>query len=393
MPRRETVQSSKEDSKKLKMSESSTFRSQVSVTTNLSLNSGARAVSGEPCSSVFFVGAYSSPSQGSRGITEDLCAHLCSSGWNMRIVSQRPSRAGRLFEMLWTSWSERNRYQVAAVDLYSGPAFFWAQAVCWSLRRARKPYVLMLHGGNLPEFAHRRPGLVRNLLASAAAVTTPSAYLKELMKPYRQNIELLPNAIDIGRYELKPPSHPAPRLIWLRAFHEVYNPVMAVQVLARLVHEFPDIHLTMVGPDKGDGTLRRTRQEAERLGVADCLTISGAVKKEQVPGTLAEGHIFLNTAQIDNTPVSLLEAMATGLPVVSTNVGGIPYLVETEREALLVPPCNPEKMADAVRRIIVEPELSTRLSQNARVKAEQFDWSIILPRWAKLFESVLQHEN
>ena len=277
---------------------------------------------------------------------------------------------------------------MAAVDLYSGPAFSWAKAVCWVLRRAGKPYILMLHGGNLPKFAVRRAKLVRGLLASAVAVTTPSNYLTEQMKAYRHDIQPMPNGICVNDYFYKLRRQVSLRLVWLRAFHEVYNPVMAVQVLACLTQDFPQIHLTMIGPDKGDGSLQRTRQEAERLNIGDRLTLLGGVRKDEVPKKLSEADIFLNTARVDNTPVSVLEAMASGLCVVSTRVGGIPYLVHAEREALLVPSENAVSMAEAVRRIIIEPDLAKRLSCNARRKAEQFDWSVILPRWEKLLHSV-----
>jgi glycosyltransferase involved in cell wall biosynthesis len=345
------------------------------------------------CRSAFFVGAFPVPTHGSRGISEDLCARLSSAGWQMRIVSRHPTRIGRVLEMLWTSWRERHRYRVAAVDLYSGPSFFWAKAVCGVLRRVGKPYILMLHGGNLPRFAASRKEMIRSMLASAVAVTTPSRYLMEQMQPYRNDIQVLPNGISIASYPYKLRQPGARRLTWLRAFHEIYNPAMAVQVLALLKREFPDIHLTMIGPDKGDGSLQKTRQEAERLCVIENLTLLGSVRKEDVPEKLADGDIFLNTARIDNTPVSVLEAMAAGLCVVSTDVGGIPYLVRGEHEGLLVPPDSAETMAEAVRRIIIEPELSRRLSYNARLKAEQLDWSVILPHWEKLLSSVIDFKG
>ena len=339
------------------------------------------------------MGAFSLSEQGSRGISEDLSARLALAGWKMRIVSRRANRIGRVLEMLWTAWHERRRYHVAAVDLYSGPAFLWAKAACWVLGRAGKPYILMLHGGNLPTFAARRPKLVRGLLASAVAVSTPSNYLMERMKVYRNDIQMLPNGICINDYLYKLRRQVSLRLVWLRAFHQVYNPEMAVQALAYLKQDFPQIHLTMIGPDKGDGSLQRTQQEAERLDIGDRLTLLGGVRKDEVPKKLAEADIFLNTARVDNTPVSVLEAMATGLCVVSTNVGGIPYLVRDESEALLVPPDNAMRMAEAVRRIIIEPDLAKYLSCNARRKAEQFDWSVILPRWEKLLHSVAHSES
>lgn len=81
--------------------------------------------------------------------------------------------------------------------------------------------------------------------------------------------------------------------------------------------------------------------------------------------------------------------IALWFAVVSTDVGGIPYLLEHESDALLVPPNDPAAMAAAVRRILTEPELAAQLSRNARRKAEQFDWETILPRWEELLISVM----
>jgi glycosyltransferase involved in cell wall biosynthesis len=285
--------------------------------------------------------------------------------------------------MLTTVWRERRCFDVAHVDVFSGPAFRWAEAVCRMLRALHKPYVLTLHGGNLPAFANRAPERMRRLIGGATAVTAPSRYLHDIMRATRPDLRLLPNALQLDSYPFRLREHPQPRVVWLRAFHSIYNPEMAALVVAGLAAELPHISLAMIGPDK-DGSLARTRRTARRLGVADRVTFVGAVPKPDVIRYLAAGDIFLNTTNVDNTPVSVLEALATGLCVVSTNVGGIPHLLENERDALLVPARDERAMAAAVRRLLTEPGLAGRLSRNARAKAEQFDWSIILPHWDAL---------
>ncbi|MGC8827013.1 MAG: glycosyltransferase family 4 protein, partial [Anaerolineae bacterium] len=140
-----------------------------------------------------------------------------------------------------------------------------------------------------------------------------------------------------------------------------------------------------VGPDKGDGSLQAVRRTAEALGVLERIAFPGGVPKAEVPAWLDKGDIFINTTNVDNTPVSVMEAMACGLCIVSTDVGGIPYLLEHERDALLVPAGGADAMAEAVQRILTEPGLAERLSRNARAKAEGFDWSVILPAWEQIF--------
>jgi glycosyltransferase involved in cell wall biosynthesis len=339
---------------------------------------------------VLSVGSFVASKQGTRGISEDISIRLASSGWNALTTSRRAGRVTRLADMLSSCWRQRHRYQVAAVDVYSGMAFTWAETVCSLLRRIHKPYVVTLHGGLLPEFAAKHPRRVRNLLNSAIAVTAPSQYLIEQMRAYRNDLLLIPNAIDTRSYRFHSRKNAAPKLVWLRAFHELYNPVLAVRVMARLVQEFPDAHLTMIGPDKGDGSLQRTRQEAERLGITGNVTIKGSVPKQKVPESLAQADIFLNTSGADNTPVTIIEAMACGLCIASTNVGGIPYLLTNETDALLVPPNDVAAMTNAIRRILTEPALAERLSSRAHRKASQFDWQTITPQWDRLLLGAIQ---
>jgi glycosyltransferase involved in cell wall biosynthesis len=164
----------------------------------------------------------------------------------------------------------------------------------------------------------------------------------------------------------------------------MYNPSLAPRVVDHLRKTFPSIHLLMIGSDRGDGSIQATQDTVNRLGVGGYIELIGGIAKSDVPSWLNKADIFINTTNIDNTPVSVIEAMASGLCIVSTKVGGIPYLLDHDHDALLVPPDDPESMAAAVRRILTEPGLAEYLSQNARRKAEQFDWVQILPHWEKL---------
>jgi len=337
---------------------------------------------------LLMVGNFLSGIVGSRGVCEDLAVALERAGWSVLTTSSRPGRLARLLDFLLTVWRQRHRYNVAQVDVYSGLAFLWAELVCWALRMAKKPYVLTLHGGNLPVFARSASKRVQRLLRSSSTVTTPSSYLFEQMQVYCQDLVLLPNPLDLTKYSFEHRKHPSPNLMWLRAFHDIYNPSLAVRVVAMLAKDFPAVRLVMVGPSKDDGSLEATIDLAARLGVQDRVICPGPVTKDEVPHWLEQGDIFLNTTRVDNTPISVLEAMACGLCIVSTNVGGIPYMLEDEHDALLVPTDNHAAMVKAVQRLLTEDGLAERLSGNARRKAEQFDWSNILPRWEALLIGV-----
>lgn len=338
---------------------------------------------------IFLAGIFSS-SRSNPTPSDDLALQLSKAGWQVISSSRVRNRILRLLDMIMTAFRNKDKYSVAHISVFSGLAFIWAETIAWVLTRLGKPYVLTLHGGALPEFSKKSPNRVFRLLQSARGVTAPSGYLMERMKKYRADIQLLPNPLELSRYSFHLRPAARPRLIWLRAFHTVYNPELAVRVLANLVPEYPDIHLTMVGPDKKDGSLERTKALAKELDVERCISLNGGVPKPEVPSILNQADIFINTTNIDNTPVSVLEAMACGLCVVSTNVGGIPYLLEDAKDALLVPPAGAQAMAEAVRKILKEPPLAENLSRNARHKAEQLDWLKILPQWEKLFTETLK---
>ena len=349
---------------------------------NTSLKNNGADESARP--RVFLAANFLSKSGGSRSVVEDLCEHLERDGYGLITASHYRSGTLRGAHLLLTALRRRRDYDLAVVDLYSGRAFLIGEALSLLLRALRRPFILVLRGGELPEFGSRHKERMRACLKRAAIVTAPSAYLLERMRPFQEDLRLLPNPVSIKEYAYERRSNPRPRLVWLRSFHEIYNPSMAPRVVAELKQEFPDISLIMVGRDKGDGSLERTRQVAAELGVEDRITFPGGVLKREVPAWMARGDIFLNTTDVDNTPVSVLEALACGLCVVSTNVGGIPYLLEDERDALLVPPRDAQAMSHAVRRILTDSQLAARLSENARRKAQQFDWSLILPQWKSL---------
>ena len=332
----------------------------------------------------------SNASRRTRQVCEDLAVHLPDVGWDVICTSGKRSRLARLIDKVWTTWGDRSKFSVAQVDVFRSPAFRWAEAVCWTLRRARKPYVLTLRSGDLPELARRHPRRVARLLRSAAAVTAPSRYLVDQMRHYRSDVILLPNPLDLGRYQFTVRERPRPTLTWLRAFKRLYNPSLAIQVVALLKSQFPDVHLTMIGPDVGDGSFAESRRLADEVELADRVHFPGRVPKDAVPAWMSQGDIFLNTTNVDNTPVSVLEAMACGLCVVSTNVGGIPYLLEHEYDSLLVAPNDPDAMAAAVSRLLTEPTLAEQLSRNAHEKVKRFDWSVVLPQWDSLLTTVAE---
>lgn len=334
------------------------------------------------------MGSFLSAHTGARSVGEDLALRFAQKGWKTIETSHQPNRALRLSDMLFSAFVHRNIYQAAYVEVYSGMAFLWAELVVRLLSKLHKPILLALHGGRLFEFAEKYPARFLNLLSRANAVVTPSLFLQKSLQPYYRDILYIPNAVEVDHYPFRLRRSVTPRVVWLRALHPLYQPELAIQAIMILRREFENIHLTMIGPDKWDGSLQSIQRLIQENHLQSNVEIVGAVPKQKVPDWLAKGDIFLNTTRYESFGISVLEAALVGLPIVTTAVGELPYLWEDGNTAMFTPVNNPGSIADAVRSILTEPELAGRLSANARYKAEQFDWSMILQQWEKLFDAI-----
>lgn len=338
---------------------------------------------------ILMVGNYLPSPKYNKNIWHFLAERLSSQGWNVITTSSRENSLLRLFDMLSTVWRYRHIYKAAQIDVFSGKAFIFSECCSWLLNKLNKPIVLTLHGGGLADFANSHPERVRRVFQRASKIVTPSPFLQGAMQDYYPGIHFIPNPIDISSAIVRIRENPQPVLVWVRAFHKVYNPMLAVKVIKILASEYPNIHLLMIGPDKGDGSLNRFHQGAVRLGVDERIEIIGAVSHEDIPVWLDKGDVFLNTTNYDAAPRSVLEAMANGLCVVSTNVGGMPYLLDDGFDGLLVEPGHALGMAKAVSRILSNPGFAKILSSNALMKARTHDWSEVLPKWEALFNNMI----
>ena len=336
--------------------------------------------------SVLFIDAFCGEGSGSYVVSRDLAKGLPEFGWRVLTTSHAEGPGGRALDIVRTAIARRRDYALAHISVYSGRAFLWAEMAAQAVMRTAHPFVLTLHGGRLPEFAASWPGRVRRLLGAARAVTCPSLYLRGEMASYCDHILEFPNPLNLGAYIFRPRTSPEPRLIWLRAFHEIYRPEHAVRVLAQVRRTYSNATLTMIGPDKNDGSLNRTVKLAGQLGVTDALQITGAVPKSKVPELLDRGDIFLNTSAVDNTPLSVLEAMASGLCVVSTNAGGLAHLLTSGEDSITSPVDDPAQMAESVLRLLADPSTAAMVSCRGRQKALCYDIRRILPRWDDLLE-------
>jgi len=314
---------------------------------------------------------------------DTLGGFLAKEGYSVRTASSKRNKGLRLLDMCFSVIKFRKETDIVLIDTYSTYNFYYAVAVGRLCRKYKIPYIPILRGGNLPNRLQKSKQMSENLFKNAFVNITPSNYLLEEFKLAGfSNLFLIPNSLDIKNYNYLQRKM-APKLLWVRSFSEIYNPMLAIRVMENFQKIYPEASLAMVGPDK-DGTLQKCKEvaQAKKLNV----TFTGKLSKKEWIELSADYAIFINTTNFDNTPVSVIESMALGLPVVSTNVGGIPYLLKDRKEALLVNPNNPEMMVQAIVELIDDTTLANELSHNARAKAETFDWDKVKFLWDSVFK-------
>jgi glycosyltransferase involved in cell wall biosynthesis len=316
-----------------------------------------------------------------------LADHWRAQGRDVRTTSDQVGRVRRLADTMGAVARWRGRVDVAIVLVYSGIGFSVAEATTLVARAVGLPVVHWLHGGNLPDFAAAHPRRVRRLLAQGSAVVAPSDYLAGAIEGIGEHAEVIPNLVDLDRLGWREHAPAAPRLVWMRTFHPLYDPELAVRALAVLRATHPDATLTMAGQDKG--SRGEVQEVAADLGLGDAVAFPGYVEDADKAALFDAHDVFVNTNRVDNTPVSVLEAMGAGLPVVTTDAGGLPYLVTDGHSGLVVPVGDADAMAAAVGRVVDDPALAAILSRGGRAVAEASTWDAVGPRWDEVLGGVV----
>ncbi len=310
------------------------------------------------------------------------------SGYSVRRASafkgKVPRTLHQIISLLW--WRD---VDVVVVAVFSGLSFRMAEYSSMLAKLTGKRVVLFLHGGNLPVFGATRRKRVERVLDRADVVMAPSDFLADTFRSWGHDVHVVPNVLDIEKYEYEPRSSARPNFLWMRTFHEHYDPLMAVRVFAKVAEAHPEARMTMGGADHG--LLEATKQEAAKLGVADRIAFPGYVRNELKRTAFADNDIYLNTNILDNMPVSLLEAAACGLVPVATAVGGIPAIVEDGTNGLLVESGDVDAMASKILGLIADPAHFAKLSSGARGLAERSGWPSVYRRWVAELSLVLPH--
>lgn len=334
---------------------------------------------------LIYIGNKSGVKEGANLTSIDVLGKLLKeSGYNIYCASSKKNLVIRLLDMIWTCFRYRKQADYVLIDTYSTLNFYYAYFVSQWCRVLKLKYIPILHGGSLPNRLKNTPRLSKAIFNNAYVNIAPSAYTESNFKSLGyNNIVCIPNSIEIKNYLFKERTFDSIKLLWVRSFSKIYNPLLAIDVLKVLKDKNIEAELCMVGPD-GDGSLLETKKHAEKLGVK--VDFRGKLTKQEWIKLSKNFNIFINTTNFDNMPVSVIEAMALGLPVVSTNVGGLSFLIQHNKNGFLVESGASNLFVDTIINLTNSPEKTNQIAKEGRDYVEQFDWEIVKNHWIKLLK-------
>ncbi|HVX67334.1 MAG TPA: glycosyltransferase family 4 protein [Bryobacteraceae bacterium] len=236
---------------------------------------------------------------------------------------------------------------------------------------AGKRVVLHYHGGEAGVFFRNWPRTVRFVARCAASVLVPSPFLRDVFAALGIRAAMVPNTCDAARFARRWARPNAPRFVAARHLEPVYNNACILRAFRLVLDQRPDAELWVLG---GGSEREALSALAVELGLRGSIHFFGYVDNEKLPQIFGQSAYFVNASLADNQPVSILEAYAAGLPVITSPAGGIPDIVEAGRTGLFFDPRDHAELASKMLLLLAQPELARTLAENGRRKVAEFSW-------------------
>lgn len=353
---------------------------------------------------VLVVGPLPPPNGGMALQTEALVRCLRSEGLQVEVVANnapyQPAwiarvpglRAGfRLLPYLLRLWRGSGRNDLVHVLGNSGWAWYLFAAPALHIAHWRgRPALLNYRGGLAEAFFATAWQRVEKTLRITDALAVPTEFLQQVFAGRGQRAEIVPNILDNALFQ--PAVTPVHQLhiVVTRNLEALYDNASALRAFALVQKQVPDARLTLAGEGPERSNLE---QLARQLGISERVSFAGRLPREQVASLLQSARIVLNPSTADNSPNSLIEAMAAGVPIVSTAVGGVPQLCRANREALLVPAGAPEPMATALLRLHRDESLRANLVHAGLQRAAEFSWPAVWPQLQHCYRAAIAQRS
>ena len=295
----------------------------------------------------------------------------------LRTIAREPFYAVSL-------WKRLKDTDVAHIFSASYSSFLLAPLPAWLITRRRgKRTLINYHSGECRDHL-QRSSTARRVLKETDQLVVPSGYLVDVLGEFGLSAQAIPNMVDLAQFSFRSRRPLRPHLVCTRGFHPYYCVDVVVRAFAEVQRTFPDAQLDLVGGGPLEREVRKLVSDLKLTGVK----FKGVAAHHEIARFYDEADIFINASRLDNMPVSVLEAFASGMPVVSTQPEAMPYLVEHGRTGLLSPVGDASALARNVMRILQDSELAERLVENARQELQRYCWPVVREQWLKAYRGL-----
>ena len=331
---------------------------------------------------ILLVANYKPGTGGISGQVEKLHYYLDKEGVANVIFSIRGSWLSRLiapFKMVRVA----KDYDVLHVHTCSHWGFMTTVLGVWAGKRLKKKVVVTYHGGGAEQFFSRHPRLVKKYLCQTDANIVLSGFLGNVFDKFQIPYTVIPNIVEFEEGRFCSRATIEPKFISIRTLSPLYNIECIIKAFKVVKKACPSARLTIVG----DGPSRDSLEQFVRSESIQDVTFVGRVDNARIYEYLNQSDIMLSAPRIDNMPVSVLEGFNAGLLVISSNVGGVPYMIEDEVNGLLFESNDYMALAEKMMWALSHQDESHNMIDNAKEAVKLYSWECVREKIFELYNS------
>jgi glycosyltransferase involved in cell wall biosynthesis len=288
---------------------------------------------------------------------------------------------------LLSLWKNLKGVDVAHLFSASYSSFLLAPLPAWVVARLRgKQTLINYHSG---ECRNHLTGssIARRVLKHTDRLVVPSGYLHGVMGEFGLDPQIVPNIIDLSQFSFRQRSPLRPHLVCTRGFHPYYGIDVVVRAFAEVQKSWPAAQLDLVGKGELENEIRDLVRKLDLSGV----NFLGVASRQNIGSFYDAADIFVNASNLDNMPVSVLEAFASGTPVVTTAPESMRFIVDHERTGLLCEPGDAHALALNILRVLNDADLAAALAQNAFAESSRYCWESVREQWLRVYCGMVPH--
>jgi glycosyltransferase involved in cell wall biosynthesis len=302
--------------------------------------------------------------------------------WTERLPGLRTAVRSPLYA--WALWRGISGVDLVHIFSASYSSFLLAPLPAWLIARMRGKKTLINYRSGEARDHLRKSWIARRVLRATDRVIVPSGYLVDVFHEFGLDAQAVANIVDLSQFKFRVRNPVRPDLICTRGFHPYYGIDVLVKAFAEVKQAYPDAQLSLVGGGAEEANIRSLVDSLRLSGVR----FAGVASRQQIGALYDEADIFVNASNLDNMPVSVLEAFAAGTPVVTTAPEGMKYIVTHEQTGLLSAPGDVSALAQNILRMLKEPELSERMARKAFEQSSAYRWEAVRKQWLKVYSDL-----